>query len=224
MFCVVDIDIVDSRKISNRMVFQKKLIEKIDKVNESMREWLLCPITMTLGDEWQAVLKSPENMYEYIEVFQRFCLDNDVEIYAGCGIGEMNTAVEKDSRFMDGECFVLAREALETAKNTNTYYNKGINSRDNRIYIKGRDCEDSLLIMINALIDNNETLKKRVTQKQMEIIEIYEEVGSYKRVMEVNKSLSKASISQKLNDSNYFLIKNNREVIKRGLREWSLNS
>lgn len=72
IYGVVNIDMVNSRKLSNRPKVQDDLKEYIKSANLDYRDYLLAPITVTLGDEWQIVLKDPSNSYKFIELFQNF--------------------------------------------------------------------------------------------------------------------------------------------------------
>lgn len=237
IYSVVNIDIVKSREIDNRDEFQIRLSKYIENLNEKYANILLAPITMTLGDEWQIILMQPKESYNVIDRFQELFREENLKIYAGIGIGTISTQIYKDTRMMDGECFIKAREALEITKNRNTFYNKRINSRDNRIYFNGdnvgfnnllaNDLLDEVAVtnedgneyaltlnkMINTLIENNEVLKSKFTKKQMEIMNLYKINKSYSNIVKVNKNLSKSDISQKLNASNYFLVDSNNRMI-----------
>ena len=68
--------------------------------------------------------------------------------------------------------------------------------------------------IINSMIENNEILKHKVTYKQWEIIKLYEELGSYNNMVKQDEGITKADISQKINGSNYSVIKNNNSSIE----------
>lgn len=128
MYTVINIDIVDSRKIINRADFQKSLENYIEIVNSEFKNSLLAPITITLGDEFQIILKRVRQSYTIINRFQQLLKEKSVNIYAGIGIGSISTDIYSDTRKMDGECFIKAREALTIIKNKN-YSTKEINSK-----------------------------------------------------------------------------------------------
>ncbi|MFD3157103.1 SatD family protein [Haloimpatiens sp. FM7330] len=239
IFSVINIDIVNSRKLQDRQAIQETLNNYIKEVNNTFKEDLASSITMTLGDEWQIVLKEPNKSYCIIDKFQRLLKKYNIDIYAGIGIGSISTKIYDDTRLMDGECFVKAREALNISKNNNRFYSKNLNSKKNRIYFNGENinfinhtlttpilrevavtgeeeslCSLSINNIINTLIENNEVLKSKITNKQLEIIDLYEKVGSYNNIVKNRPEISKASISQKLNDANYFVINNNDFMIQ----------
>ncbi|MDD3224689.1 MAG: SatD family protein [Clostridium sp.] len=257
LYGAIDIDIVASRKIEKREIIQEKINKFVQFMNEAKKDILLTPITFTLGDEWQIVLKEPKKSYEIICDFQKFLRKESIFIYCGFGIGTISTNIYEDTRFMDGECFIKAREALNIVKNKNRFYNKNINSKKNNVYfnaqlmelkymynlqdlnevavtkIEGTASIPTINDIINLLIENNEVIKYKITDKQLDIIELYEKYGSYSSIIN-DKNLSKADISQKINNSNYFVIKNNNlnieELlnlycsIKEGMRNGNTNS
>ncbi len=239
LYSVINMDLVASRNIKARPLLQKKLHNYIEKVNMECKDILLAPITITLGDEWQIVLKKPGKSYYMVEKFQKFLAEEKIAIYAGIGIGTISTEIYKDTRLMDGECFIKAREALNISKDENRFYSKRLNSKKNRIYFNGEEIdflnnietlptfkevavtyekdEDyflSINSIVNTIIENNEVLKSKITDKQLEIIKLYEKYGSYNNIIKEKEHLTKASISQKLNDSSYFVIKNNNFMIE----------
>lgn len=242
LFAVINMDIAGSRKLKNRQVIQDNLKSYIEKLNVELKNILIAPIAITLGDEWQIVLENPSRSYYVINKFQNFLRKKNINIYAGIGIGDISTNIYEHTALMDGECFIKAREALNIAKNKNRYYNKKLNSKKNNIYFNAEEvslvnesmkknlmfnevalttnCEKekeydlSINKVINTLIENNEVLKNKITGKQLEIIELYEELGSYNNIIKQRPDVSKADISQKLNVSNYFVISNNNFIIE----------
>ncbi|WP_411681170.1 SatD family protein [Clostridium thailandense] len=240
VFAVVNIDIAGSRKLKDRKVLQEDLRAYIQKLNLELKDILLTPMRITLGDEWQVVLKEPNKSYYIINRFQSHLRKKNISIYAGIGMGDISTNVYDNTTSMDGECFIKAREALNVSKNKNRYYNRELNSKKNNIYFNAEEisfenefmkkasmfsevafttsCEKeydlSINKVINTIIENNEVLKDKITDKQLEIIELYEEFGSYNNIIKQRAEISKADISQKLNVSNYFVINNNNFIIE----------
>lgn len=241
IYGVINMDIIGSRKLKNRETIQKKINKYLEYMNESNKYMLVAPIAMTLGDEWQIVLERAEKCYYIIGEFQKLLRELSVQVYAGFGIGTMSTGVHIDVRNMDGECFIKAREALNIIKNKNRFYNEKISSKKNNVYFNGSSIyfndlqskkayeleetaitlgEDYLTVnsIVNSMIENNEILKEKITYKQQQIINLYEKFGSYNKIISADKANSKADISQKINNSNYFVIKNNNITIERLLR------
>lgn len=69
---------------------------------------------------------------------------------------------------------------------------------------------------INVIIENNEILKSRMTQKQRRTYLDYMELGSYREMAKncgENSGMSIGGISQKLNNAEYFTIQRNHEMV-----------
>lgn len=235
MYSVVNIDIVSSRKIENRVEFQESLKEFFKIINEKYKNILIAPITFTLGDEWQIVLNSPHKSYDIFKEFQKYLLNKNVDVYCGIGIGKISTKLSKDTREMDGEAFINGREALNIAKKSKGFYGQDIKSKFNKVFFKGNDVptnlynnfildeiavtteeEDGMTLnqVINNLIENNETIENRFTDNQRKLISLYEQCGSYSSMIDKDNSLSKSNISQRLNSCSYFLTVYNKKMIR----------
>lgn len=235
LYGVINMDIVDSRLLNNRKDVQENIHEYLDVWNNKHKDILLTPITITLGDEWQIVLKNTYKGYEVINAFQSFLRKKDIYVYSGFGVGTISTSIYNDTRLMDGDCFINAREALNIAKNKNRFYNKQMNSKKNNVYFNAEDLSFKVALpstldsigevaitagededqiptvnnIINSMIENNEILKHKVTNKQWETIQLYDKLGSYNNIVKQDETITKADISQKINGSNYSVIKNN---------------
>lgn len=239
IYAVINIDIVKSKALTQRDTFQQKLKDYLFKLNCQLKSSLLAPITFTLGDEFQIVMTQPEKCYELLDAFHAFFSDYHADFYAGIGLGTLSTPISKDTREMDGPCYHRARQALDVTKNKNRFYNMNLHSKLNNIYLvapngnigNGESTSEvaasldtdelpqttltgSMPLILNGLIENNEVLKKKQTMKQKEIIALYEQHGSYNNMIKHAPHLNKSSISQKLNDSHYFLIKHNEQLIE----------
>jgi hypothetical protein len=244
IYGVLNIDIVNSRGLTNRIEIQENLKKYIKELNDEYKELLVSYITFTLGDEIQIVLNKAEESYNIFKKFQAYLLNENIKCYGGLGIGTIDTKISKDSREMDGKAFIYAREAINIAKDRNRFYNKYLNSKENRVLFRGEEVylnkvnndnslrevavtstynpEDILILnrVINTLIENNEVIEEKFTEKQREVIYLYEKYGSYSSIVDNVPEFSKASISQKLNTSNYFLTIHNKSMIRELLKTY----
>ncbi len=249
IYSVINMDIVNSRKIENRIEFQHELKKYFKELDDKYKNILIAPITFTLGDEWQIVLKVVEESYNLFIEINRFLHARKVKCYCGIGVGTISTAESMDTREMDGSAFIYAREAINSAKTNNRFHSKEIHTKDCRVVLKGTHIdipeltssfntsinevgleevavtttsEFSMLDVINTLIQNNEIIESKFTEKQREIISLYERLGSYKEIENTHPKFSKSSISHKLTASNYFLTIHNVKIIRELLRTYSL--
>lgn len=247
LYAVVNIDIVDSKGACNRDILQNKISQYISIVSDSYANVLVAPITVTLGDEWQAVIKDPAESYNIVQAFQQLFWNDDIDLYAGIGVGSIKTSISIDTRKMDGPCFINARLALEIAKKHDRD-RKQKRSFKNRVHfyieqslpiqshdehmdeaaasLEARPKDDlyedsiysisSLGQVINALMENNEVLKSKMTNRQKSLINDFRRVNSYRELIEVSKGKynSIGNISTMLNKAEYYVMNNNLELIK----------
>lgn len=240
IYSVINIDIVNSRKIVNRVELQTQLKEYFKKIDIKYEDILVAPITFTLGDEWQIVLRDVSKSYNIFNEIKNFLFSHNIDGYCGIGIGRISTNESNDTREMDGEAFIYARKAINTAKTSNRFYNKEIHTKDCRAILMGKpidmlnsyrkidyEVEEigirevavtteeqlNMVDIINGLIQNNEMIESKITDKQREIICLYEKLGSYNEIEKKYPQFSKSSISHKLTTSNYFLTINNKNLI-----------
>ncbi len=82
---------------------------------------LLSPLTITLGDEFQALLGHAQGLWRVIFAIEA-ALD-PVRIRFGVGVGSLDTGINPDAAIgMDGPAFHRAREALGQLKNDHGWY------------------------------------------------------------------------------------------------------
>lgn len=242
IYSVINMDLVKSRELKNREEIQLKLEGYFVKINFKYNKILVAPITFTLGDEWQIVIRDVKESYNLYTEIKRFLELNNVKAYCGIGIGRISTNEANDTRKMDGEAFIYARDAINMAKKSNTFYNKVNFAKECKVIVLGKkaniyegvglntnydnlilaECaattEDdgdgfTLLDVINNTIQNNEIIESRFTEKQKKIIELYEECGSYSNIEKNYPEYNKSSISNKLSAANYFLTLYNKRTI-----------
>lgn len=234
IYSVINMDIVSSRKITNREFFQGQLKHYLNELSQQYAEILVAPITITLGDEWQIVLKDVTQSYNICISIQQYLIKQGAACYCGIGIGQMSTQEAWDTREMDGQAFVLARESLNIAKSNKNAYSKLIPTRDCKVFFKGPDLAApinegqeaySTHIMfediINNIIQNNESHLKKITSVQQQVIHAYEQLGSYSAI-ENKEKISKSNVSNRLKASNYWLIEANKQMIVKLLKQYEI--
>ncbi len=262
LYSVVNMDIVGSRKFKDREILQNNLNGYINQLNKKYSSILVAPITVTLGDEWQLIINKPSESYNLIHEFQQLLWEDKAELYAGIGIGRLNTPVFSDVRKMDGPCFHAARDAIKIIKDTDKLKSRYSVNKLNRIFLLTHSLSDEdfkfdtleiyynsktgplesvmgeiaaaketealggsqtvplnkiiLERTINLIIENNEVLKSKMTEKQKKVYINYIKLGSYRKVVEILENTSKETIggiSQKLNSASYFTIQRNHQVV-----------
>lgn len=117
-YCTLLCDIKDSRKFKDRELLQYKIIDMLNEANTLFKDIIVSPFLITLGDEWEGLLKYPCSYSNILEFFKTSI--PDVNFYTGIGIGEI---VIHDFKLtvnqLDGPSFYRSREALNYAKGKN---------------------------------------------------------------------------------------------------------
>lgn len=109
-------DILSSREVSEREALQQKLEYTLNQVNRR-NPALLSPYTITLGDEFQAVYRNADSLFEDIwrimlGIFPR-------RIRFSIGVGTLSTPINRRQAIgMDGPAFHFAREGIQQLKKT----------------------------------------------------------------------------------------------------------
>jgi hypothetical protein len=117
-YCTLLCDIKDSRKLQDRDILQYKIIDMLTEANTIFKDIIASPFLITLGDEWEGLLRYPCNYFKVLDFFKTSI--PNVKFYAGVGIGEIiihdfNLTVNQ----LDGPSFYRSREAVSYAKKKN---------------------------------------------------------------------------------------------------------
>lgn len=115
IFCAIIGDIIGSRKLENRSYVQKKFLALAESANKLYEQDIVSPFTVTIGDEFQVLLKSVHITPKVIDNIRREM--TPVKLVFGVGIGEVVTDINPRLAIgMDGPAFYFARKAIEQAK------------------------------------------------------------------------------------------------------------
>ena len=108
-------DIVASKRIKNRAVVQRKLNRLFNSINSNNAS-LDSPFTITLGDEFQALYNSADNIFE--DIWKIIFALYPEKARFSLGLGKLNTKINRQQAIgMDGPAFYRAREGLDELKN-----------------------------------------------------------------------------------------------------------
>ncbi len=160
IYCVILGDIDHSRQFSpsERKHIQKQFQQAIEVINREFKHEIISHFLITLGDEFQGVLKSIVPSYQFVCRWTEIL--KPVNFSFGIGEGEIVTPLQKKALGMDGPAFHRARAALEEAKR----------KKQKIIYNTGDEKQEIVLNTIILLLD---TIKKGWTARQKEVIANY---------------------------------------------------
>lgn len=115
LYCAVIGDIIGSRRLTDRRIVQERFLAVAEKANSLYKADIASPFTVTIGDEFQVLLKTAHCAPAIIEYVAREM--TPVGLVFGIGIGTIVTAVNPSLAIgMDGPAFHFARGAVEQAK------------------------------------------------------------------------------------------------------------
>ena len=185
-YLVVLADLVGSRSVPARGPLQEWFARGVDELNSRFQSLIVSPLTVTLGDEFQGVLRSAGHLFQLVHQMQLHLWERfpDLDIRFVFGVGGIDTALNRKSAIgMDGPAFHFARETMEKVK-----------SEDLRFGISSEDPEIELLDTLCHWIDIN------IAQwKHHRIALLYHHRrGSTQVTMEKMLGISQPAISQNI--------------------------
>lgn len=109
-------DIVQSKKLESGVRGEKQeSLEAVFEMINGESEHLVSPYSITLGDEFQAVYNSAEDLFKHIWLI--FAEMHPVKVRMSISVGEISTKINTSHPFgMDGPAFHMAREQIDRMK------------------------------------------------------------------------------------------------------------
>ena len=160
MYLALIADIIDSKMVQERFNLQKQLEKTLRKMNELFGDYLASRFTLTLGDEFQALLKMDAPFFQIIDTLRSEL--SPTQLRFGIGLGEIATAIDPlQSIGADGPAYWNARAAINLVHQKNDYGNTQI------YFSSGNDSKD---LLVNALIASGEAIRSGWRGSQEEIL------------------------------------------------------
>ena len=197
-------DIIGSSKIGGKKLMQdfSRVVAQVNKQEEAN---LVSPLTITLGDEFQGIVKSLKAGCEIITKLEESLIANQFNFKLRYVLlyGEIETPINKAiAHGMLGKGLTTARQELENLKGekgTRFYINTGNGERDTFL--------NNLLFLYQSIVDG-------WMEKDYELVGKFWEKGDYKEVAEyfgkVNSLMWKRERSLRLKE--YKIIKETLEL------------
>lgn len=129
-------------------------------MNELFGDYLASRFTLTLGDEFQALLEVDAPVFQIIDTLRLEL--NPTQLRFGIGLGEIVTAIDPlQSVGADGPAYWNARAAINFVHQKNDYGNTQI------YFSSGKENKD---FFVNALIASGEAIRSSWRDSQEEIL------------------------------------------------------
>ena len=160
MYLALIADVIDSKMVQERFNLQKQLEKVLRKMNELFGDYLASCFTLTLGDEFQALLKVDAPVFQIIDTLRSEL--SPTQLRFGIGLGEIVTAIDPlQSIGADGPAYWNARAAINLVHQKNDYGNTQI------YFSSGNDSKE---LLVNALIASGEAIRSGWRGSQEEIL------------------------------------------------------
>lgn len=212
-FVAVIGDIKSSKHLDNRRAIQSCLKEVLDAVNDEYRDELASKFMITLGDEFQGLLKTGAAAVFIVDKIEREM--HPVKLRFGIGVGEITTDINAGMPLgADGPAYYNARKIINELKASEK---KKMESKVNVKIEVQNHAEISELI--NTVFSLLTTIKETWTSRQVEIINVYLECGGTQedaaRVLQINQS----NVQKALACSNFYTYRKAIESVAKVLSE-----
>ena len=196
MYLALIADVIDSKIVQERFDLQKQVEKTLQKMNELFGDYLASRFTLTLGDEFQALLKVDAPVFQIIDTLRSEL--NPTQLRFGIGFGEIVTAIDPlQSVGADGPAYWNARAAINFVHQKNDYGNTQI------YFSSGKENQD---FFVNALIASGEAIRSGWRESQEEILlnllkrSVYSETFSQQDLAQ-SLGLNPSALSKRLKSS-----------------------
>ena len=160
MYLALIADVIDSKTVQERLDLQKQVEKTLQKMNELFGDYLASRFTLTLGDEFQALLKVDAPVFQIIDTLRSELTPTQLRF--GIGLGEIVTAIDPlQSVGADGPAYWNARAAINFVHQKNDYGSTQI------YFSSGKENQD---FFVNALIASGEAIRSGWRDSQEEIL------------------------------------------------------
>ena len=125
-------DLVGSKELGNkdRKKYQSVLSNEISRINEESNS-IVSPLTITLGDEFQAVYKDMAALLA--DSWSIMAELHPVRVRFSIGIGDIYTPINSEQALgMDGPAFHSARDGMDEIKESGSTYSISLGSVENQ--------------------------------------------------------------------------------------------
>ena len=196
MYLALIADVIDSKMVQERLDLQKQVGKTLQKMNELFGDYLASRFTLTLGDEFQALLEVDAPVFQIIDTLRSELTPTQLRF--GIGLGEIVTAIDPlQSVGADGPAYWNARAAINFVHQKNDYGNTQI------YFSSGKENQD---YFVNALIASGEAIRSGWRESQEEILlnllkrSVYSETFSQQDLAQ-SLAINPSALSKRLKSS-----------------------
>jgi len=200
-------DIIQSKQVENRAQLQESINHAFEMIDNQYPDLIQSKFTLTLGDEFQALLRPSKQVFELLDVLEKMI---PIPFRFGLGYGTLTTDFDKNiSIGADGPAYWHAREAIDIIHDKNW-------SGKTKSYIltKDKPFDQTMnnLILLSDTLKNQWTDLQKDTFHQMLDKNIYKADFNQKQFAE-SLGISASSLSKRLNNGNIKIYLHSRNTM-----------
>ncbi len=191
-------DIKGSKQSSVRSELQKQLKTILSDINMQYSKDIASKFVITLGDEFQGLLKYGGHIMEILETIELRMYP--VRIRFGIGVGEITTEINPEmSLGADGPAYYNAREAITRLKEKEK---KSKSAITDTVMLLGDDKGTEQLL--NALLSLLTVIKQGWTERQVEVIRDYLEHRDSQQGVADRLGITQSSVQKSLSNASFY--------------------
>lgn len=206
-------DIINSKKIDDRFSIQTKMETVLSEINNDYKDDIDSNFMITLGDEFQGLLRSPSNITSIIEIIEREMYP--VKLRFGIGIGNIDTNIIRETPFgMDGPAYHNARKMLQHIKASEK--KRMVSKTDIMIEI---DEAPEYSKLINTIFSLTYNIKKKWKEPQVITINEYIHSGHNQEEAAAKLGITQSAVYKRLDSANYYTYVESMRNVENSLSE-----
>lgn len=205
-------DIKGSKLLSDRNKVQKELNRILGRINIEYERELASKFLITLGDEFQGLLCSPDHVLKIIKYIQNNMYPTALRF--GVGIGEIHTEINSEAAIgSDGPAYYAAREMIEDLRRKEDKYKT--QTADIQLSVYG---EDSFEVeQINTLLSLIKTIESKWKAEQRITIRDMQENGGSQQECAIRLNTTQSTIARRLARGDYYVYEKAIEVTSKSI-------
>lgn len=192
-------DILESKHLKDRQLIQQKLKQTLANINLKYNDAIAAKFMITLGDEFQGLLKNCHHIFDIISEIEMALLP--IELRFGIGIGGITTVINYDqSSEVDGPAYHRARQMIIEIEKISAQYTE----RETNMMICSEENNSQIDKLLNSILSVCSVLKSKWTDRQKEIVYTY--LTHHENQYETADSLKigQPSVSKALKKANFY--------------------
>lgn len=207
-------DIKKSKELNDRNLVQTKMKKVLSEINRKYESNIDSKFMITLGDEFQGLLKCGENVMNIISEIESSMYP--VEIRFGIGVGKITTEIDTEMPLgADGPAYYNARYAVEVLKNDE----KKSKMPESNISIRIEGENESSEKLLNTILSLLTVIKSKWTDRQREVISDFIEHGDNQMSVANRLGITQSSVQKSLSSGNYYSFKEAIDTVSSALSE-----